>query len=347
MAGKLKNDELLEFTDGLAILVKADIPLDYALESLTGVLESPKLRKLCADLVRRVREGANLSFALTQSKAGFSEAYVGMVRVGEMGGTLDSVLEHLSRMLARNQELKRNLTSAVFYPLVLLGFSLLAVSFILVYVLPSFVSVFRDMNMPLPTAAEFLIWVGETMDQYGLLIVIFLGVVALLIVLAMRSPANRLTLARFVMTLGPIGKVVASWQTVVFCRSLGLMLDSGVPINEACRFATAAVANPAFRKALLPLESGLKEGSSLVAALSQVPYMPKVTVRMVALGERTGSLASMLQRVADLLESRVKFVMGRILVFTEPAIILFMGLLVGFVVVTMLTTIFTLTQGGM
>lgn len=347
MAGKLKNDELLEFTDGLSILVKADIPLDYALESLTGVLESPKLRRLCADLVRRVREGANLSFALSQSKAGFSEAYVGMVRVGEMGGTLDAVLEHLSRMLARNQELKRNLTSAVFYPLVLLGFSLAAVAFIVTFVLPEFVGVFRDMNLPLPAAAEFLIWIGETMDRYGLLIVIFLGVVALLVVVALRSPANRLTLSQLVMRLGPLGKVVASWQTVVFCRSLGLMLESGVPINEACRFATAAVSNPAFRQVLLPLESGLKEGSSLVAALGQMQYMPKVTIRMVALGERTGSLASMLQRVADLLESRVKFVMARILVFTEPAIILFMGLLVGFVVVTMLTTIFTLTQGGM
>ncbi len=347
MAGKLKNEELLEFTDGLAILVKADIPLDYALESLTGVLETPKLRRLCADLVRRVREGANLSFALRQSKAGFSDAYVGMVRVGEMGGTLDVVLEHLSRMLARNQELKRNLTSAVFYPLVLLGFSLAAVGFILIYVLPSFVSVFRDMNLPLPPAAEFLVGLGEAMDRYGLLILLFMGVVAILVVVALRSPANRLTLSQFVMRLGPIGKVVASWQTVVFCRSLGLMLESGVPINEACRFATAAVANPGFRQALLPLESGLKEGSSLVATLAQVSYIPKVTIRMVALGERTGSLATMLQRVADLLESRVKFVMGRILVFTEPAIILFMGLLVGFVVVTMLTTIFTLTQGGM
>jgi len=347
MAGKLKNEELLEFTEGLAILVKADIPLDYALESLTGVLESARLRKLCVELVRRVREGANLSFALSRSQAGFSEAYVGMVRVGEMGGTLDAVLDHLARMLARNQELKRNLVSAVFYPLVLLGFSLAAVSFILIYVLPSFVSVFRDMNLPLPPAAEFLVWVGETMDRYGLLIMLFMAAVALLVAVALRSPANRLSLSQGVMRLGPLGKVVAAWQTVVFCRSLGLMLESGVPINEACRFAAAAVANPGFRQALLPLESGLKEGSSLVAALAQVPYIPKVTLRMVALGERTGSLATMLQRVADLLESRVKFIMGRILVFTEPAIILFMGGLVGFVVVTMLTTIFSLTQGGM
>ncbi len=347
MAGKLKNEEMLEFTEGLAILIQAGIPLDYALESLTGVLESARLRKLCRDLVRRVREGANLSFALSQSKAGFGEAYVGMVRVGEMGGTLATVLDHLARMLARNQEMKRSLASAAFYPLMLLVFSLMAVAFILIYVLPSFVSVFRDMNLPLPPAAEALIWLGEVMDRYGLLILVFLAVVALLVVVALRSPANRLTISRLVMRLGPLGKVVASWQTVVFCRSLGLMLESGVPINEACRFAAAAVANRGFRQALLPLESGLKEGSSLVAALAQVPYLPKVTLRMVALGERTGSLPSMLQRVADLLESRVKFVMGRILVFAEPAVILLMGLLVGFVVVTMLTTIFTLTQGGL
>jgi general secretion pathway protein F len=346
MARKLRGEELQEFTEGLAILLGADIPLDYALESLMGVVETPRLRELCKGLVLRVREGAGLSQALARSGAGFPEAYVGMVRVGEMGGNLGEVLGHLGRMLARNQELKRGLAQAVFYPAVLLAFSLAAVGFILFYVLPAFVEVFQDMRLELPPAAAALVWLGQALDRYGTMVLVLAAAVLLLTLVALRSPANRLTMSRLGLKLGPVGRVLAAWQATVFCRSLGFMLQSGVPISEACRFAAAAVSSPGFRESLLPLESGLKEGSSLVGVLAANPYLPKVTLRMVALGERTGRLAPLLLQVADLLESRVKYVMGRIMVITEPAIILFMGLLVGFVVVTMLTTIFTLTQGG-
>ena len=347
MAGRVSGDELQQFTEGLAILLKADIPLDYALESLAGVVESRRLQQVVRDLVRLVREGYNLSRALAESGAGFTPAYLGMVRVGEMSGTLAQVLDHLARMLKRNQDLKKNLTSAVFYPLVLLVFSLGAVGFILVYVLPSFAAIFQDMNLPLPPAAQVLMGVGQAMDRYGLVLAVFLGVVALLALLSWRAPATRLSLSRAALGLGPLGRILASWQTVIFCRSLGLMLASGVPINEAVKHAAAAVSSPGFQKALEPLENELKEGSSLASALGAVTFVPKVALRMVALGEQTGSLAAMLGRAADFLESRVKLVLGRILVFTEPAIILLMGLVVGFVVVTMLTTIFTITQGGL
>ncbi len=347
MAARLRGEEIHQFTEALAILLKADIPLDYALESLGGLMESPRLRGLCAELVQRVREGAGLSFALSRSGAGFDDAFVGMVRVGEMSGNLPAVLEHLAAMLARNQELKRNLASAVFYPAVLLGFSLLAVGFILVYVLPSFVQVFQDMNLSLPPAAAALVWIGRAVERYGLVLSLLLAAGAALAAVALRSPGNRLALARALLRAGPVGRLVADWQAVVFCRSLGLMLASGVPINQACGYAAAAVGNPAFRRGLAGLDSGLKEGSSLVTALGACPYFPRTALRLVALGEQTGSLATMLQRAAELLESRVKFTLGRLLVVTEPAIILLMGLLVGFVVVTMLTTIFTLTQGGL
>lgn len=347
MPGKVSGEELHQFTEGLAILLKADIPLDYALESLVGVVESRRLRQVVRSLVRLVREGHNLSRALSQCRAGFTPAYLGMVRVGEMSGTLALVLERLAQMIKRNQDLKKSLTSAVFYPLVLLLFSLGAVVFILVYVLPSFAAIFRDMNLPLPPAARVLMGAGEAMERYGLVLAVFTGVLVLLAILCWRSPASRLSLSRAALGLGPLGRVLASWQTVVFCRSLGLMLASGVPINEAVKHAAAAVSSPGFQKALAPLENELKEGSSLAAALAAVPYVPKVALRMVALGEQTGSLAGMLGRAADFLESRVKLVLGRILVFTEPAIILLMGLVVGFVVVTMLTTIFTITQGGL
>lgn len=346
MAAKINSEELYQFTEGLAILLSADIPLDYALESLVGVVESSRLREVVVILVRLVREGRNLSQALAQSGAGFSAAYLGMVRVGEMGGALALVLEQLASMQKRNQELKRSLASAVFYPLMLLMFSLVAVGFILVFVLPSFVSVFQDMNLPLPPAARFLIGLGHVMDDYGLLLALGAAILALALAACWRTPSTRLALSRRGLRLGPLGRLIASWQTVIFCRSLGIMLQSGVPINDACRHAAAVVASPGYREALGALENELKEGSSLVSALAAVPFIPKVALRMVALGEQTGSLALMLGRAADFLESRVKFVTGRLLIFAEPAIILLMGLLVGFVVVTMLTTIFTLTQGG-
>ncbi|MGD8564445.1 MAG: type II secretion system F family protein, partial [Desulfarculaceae bacterium] len=198
----------------------------------------------------------------------------------------------------------------------------------------------------LPPMASALVWVGEMLDAYGLSLALGVCILLLLIVWGWRLPSTNLVLSRMLLRLGPVGRILSWWETVLFYRSLGLMLEFGVPMHEACRLAPTAVNNTGFQKALSRLSQTVAQGSSMVAALSECRVIPKVALRMVALGEQTGSLSGVLLKTADLLESRLNFVVGRILLITEPLITLFMGLLVGLVVITMLTTIFSLTQGG-
>ena len=345
MAAPITSDQRCEFTEMLAILLKAGLPLDHALETLAGVLEGAKLKGLSRSVLRCIREGMSLSAALAQAKAGFNPAYLGMVRVGETGGTLGHLLEQLAEILRRNQELKRKITSSLVYPAILLAFCLAAVLFILIYVLPAFVEVLRDTGKELPGIIAGMVWLGEFIRAYGWYLGLGFLVAALVVVAVAQAPGNRQALSGLVLRLGVLGRILSWWQTVLFCRNLGLMLDSGVPVYDACRFASATVSNLAYRAALASLEPELAEGSSLMAALAGVKVIPQVALRMVALGEQTGSVSSMLLRTSDLLESRINHLIGRILVLTEPVIILVMGLLVGTVVVSMLTTVFTLTQG--
>ncbi|MCB2189627.1 MAG: type II secretion system F family protein [Deltaproteobacteria bacterium] len=343
---RLTSEDLCDFTEGLAILVGAGLPLDYALETLVGLLERDRLKKLAEFLWEMVREGYSLSFALRQAGKGFTEAYVGMVRAGEMAGTLPQVLEQLASGLRRMRELVRHILSSLMYPAVLLLVSISAVIFILTYVLPTFINIFKDMNMPLPTPAKVLMWVGTNLEQYGYFLLG--GLVAVLVGIwwALKQEPVRLAVDKVLLSVGVVGRTVVNWQTVLYTRTLGLLVKGGVPLNEACYYATAATTNLAYRRSLEGVMSELGEGSSLVTALENSPYVPHVALRLVALGEETGNPGQMLLKTAEYLEDRLKTTLNRLVSLVEPLIILFMGSIVGAIVVTMLLTILQLTQGG-
>ncbi len=346
MGKALKTKDLAEFSETLAILLEAGLPLDQALLTAQDVLEAPNGRRLSGRLLELVREGHSLSWALKQAQAGLSPALLGLIRVGEGGGALGQVLGRLGANLRRNQELKRSVSQALYYPAVLMSFSLAAVVFILTYVLPIFVKAFQESNLTLPPLAQFLVDLGGFLGDNGLALLLAALLAVLLLVWAWRHPRTRSALALGLLKLGPLGRLLTWWQTVLFCRSLEVMLSAGMPIDQACPLAAGTVSNPGYAQALAPVREMLSQGKSLLAALTACQVVPRAALRLVALGEQTGQLAAMCGRIADLLEARVRFITSRLLALAEPVIIVVMGLVVALIVVTMLTTIFTLSQGG-
>lgn len=346
MAKTMNPKDLAEFSETLAILLEAGLPLDQALLTAQEVLEAPAGRALAGRLLELVRQGHSLSWALKQAQGGLSPAYLGLVRVGEGGGALGQVLGQLAANLRRNQELKRSVSQALYYPAVLILFSLGAVGFILAYVLPTFVAAFRQSNLALPPMAAMLVDMGDFLARHGLTLILALVLAVLLFLWAWRHPRTQAGLSRALLSLGPLGRLLSWWQTVLFCRGLEVMLAAGMPLDLACQLAAGAVTNPGFARALAPVHKMLSQGQSLLTALTACKVIPTAGLRLVALGEQTGQLAAMCGRTADLLEARVRFITSRLLALAEPIIILAMGLMVGLVVVTMLSTIFTLSQGG-
>lgn len=344
---RLSQSELCDFSEALSTLVGSGLPLDYSLETLQTLLEKPALKRLAAFLLHQIRQGHSLSYSLGLTGGLFNEAYMGMVRAGEMSGTLDKVLAELTEGLVRIRDMRSHILSSLIYPSMLLLVGGAAVVFILTFVLPNFVSVFADMKVELPPSAKALMMVGNFVEAYGWYLGLGLALLVILAVVMLRRPDVRRALGRVVMSLGPMGRLVREWQTVLYCRTLGLLINGGVPVNEACRFAAGAAGNLAFRESLMEVAGELKTGKRLAPALKTSPYLPAVALRLVAMGDETGDTGQMCLKASEFLERRVKNALQRMITLIEPAIILFMGVMVGFIVVTMLTTILTLTQGGL
>lgn len=345
-AERISRQDLRDFTAGLAVLVRTGLPLDHVLETLLGLLKKPRLHKLVQTQLEMVREGHTLSYAMSCNSSSFPNSYVSLVRAGEMSGSLGEVLSQLNAGLKRAGELTGSLASSLIYPSVLLLVSTLAVVFIMAVVLPSFASVFESMNMPLPPSAQVLVGIGQMFADYGWFLASAALVFLVLAAAAWRMPVTRTYIDAALLRLWPLGAILTLWQSAVYCRTLGLLFQGGVPLNEAGTYAASALANTAFRKPLESVTGDLKEGRSLAVALQGSPHLLPVVRRMVALGEESGELGEMLLETSDLLEERLKTVLKRATTLVEPLIILVMGGVVGVIVVTLLTTVLSLSHGG-
>lgn len=345
-AKPLRAEELCNFTEGLAVLVGAGLPLDHVLETVSFMHDSGRVRALTAEMLLAVRGGASLTRAMAEQNGVFSPAYLGLVQAGELSGALAKVLDELAKGLRRNLEIKRHLLTVLLYPAVLLAVSFLAIVFIMVYVLPTFVGVFNDMSTPLPPTAAFLLGLGSFMKENSLLLGLAFAAALGVVFWAMGNQAARQVIDRALLRFGPQRNVLANWLTSQYFRTLGLLVEGGVPLPEACRQATAAVGNRHFRRGLAGVEALLKEGRGLGGALAAGKVIPAAPLRMVVLGEEAANLPTMLDYAARHLENKVKTDIDRVVRLVEPAIILIMGVVVGFIVVTMINTILSLTQGG-
>jgi len=341
---RLSGKELLMLTREMAHLVKSGLPIDRALLILEQSSDTAAVQQMARYLRESIQGGSSLSEAMARKEGEFNDLYVNMVRVGEMGGVLGPVLDKLAGFLERTEEIKRFIVSSAIYPSILMGIGIVSVVVIMGFVVPKFAAIFTDMKQKIPASTMALIQISAFLRAWWWALV--LGVVALVagIWAWARTAAGKAVIDRFSIRLPGIGTLLLDIQVSRFARTLGTLVQSGVPLLKALSIVRNVVSNVLVKRASETIYREVKEGKRVSRLMKEQKVFPAMAVQMVALGEETGKIGEMLTSVADDLDTRIQSRIKSYLSLLEPIAILAMGLIIGGVVISMLTAIFGLND---
>ena len=337
--------ELLAFTQQLATLFEAGLPLDRALTILEELAITPRLKTIVTDLLHGVRGGSSLSDALMRHHPRpFSRLYVNMVRAGEKGGVLEVTLRRLAEFLEARAAFRDAVVSALAYPLVITLVGASAIVFLLTFVIPRFATIFADLGQAIPLPTQILLSVSANARAYWW--VVPPAVLAIVVIWRMwtSTPEGRLTWDQWILRLPIIGPLATKIETARFTRTLGTMLKSGVPVLGAMAVVGDMMSNTAIAGAVGRIAQDVKRGGTIAVSMREHAPFPALAVHMVRVGEETGRLEEMLLKVAETFEGDVRTELRRVIGLLEPIIILGMGVLVAFIVVAMLLAIFSINE---
>jgi general secretion pathway protein F len=341
---KVRNKELLIFTRELSTLLAAGVPLDKSLTTLTDLAPGKELKRITTEVLAAVRGGTSLAEALAQHPKVFPPLYVNMVKAGEIGGVLDEVLERLVDYLNNVQELRDEVRSAMTYPILLVGFGAVTVIILFVFVLPKFAAMFADLGQSLPLATRIMLAVSEAVTSWWMLLTVVVvggGGYALYrwLVTTRRNQLDALKLR-----LPLVGHLTRRIEVARFSRTLGTLLRSGVPVLQALDIVREVATNAVIARAVNEVQVGVREGSGMAAPLGRNGTFPPLALQMIAVGEDTGKLDEMLLNTADYFEREVRNEVKRLTSLLEPVMILVMGVVVGFIVISMLMGVFSIND---
>ncbi|MBS0485846.1 MAG: type II secretion system inner membrane protein GspF [Proteobacteria bacterium] len=336
--------QVLQFTQQLSTLLGAGQPLDRALQILLELPESEKARRIIERIRDHVRGGAPLSDGLEAEPQIFSKLYVNMVRAGEVGGALDTTLARLAQYLERAKALKESVINAMIYPAILIVMVFAALFVLLVFVVPQFAPMFKDMNVELPMITKIVLFAGNTLRDFwwGIAGLIFLAVVFARKQLA--DPPTRLRFDAWVLKRRLFGPLIARLETARLARTLGTLLKNGVPLLTALGIGRNVLANSALAEAVDAATEEVKTGGGLAFALSQSKRFPKLALQMIAVGEESGALDDMLLKVADTFDTEAKNTVDRLLAALVPAVTVVMTGVVAVIMMAILLPILNITS---
>lgn len=343
-AARVRGRDLMYFTRELSTLLSAGLPLDRSLASLSALTENPTLKSIVGNILARVQEGRSLSQALAEHAEVFSPLYINMIRAGEAGGVIETVLQRLADYLESNEKTRTEIRSAMVYPVILVVFSGAAVVILLTYVLPKFATIFEDLGSAMPTSTRIVMGLSDAVFSYWWLMI--------LAVLALRegfrrwvaTKAGRERFDRFTLSAPVVGDLVRKLQIARFSRTLGTMLKSGVPLIQALEIVRAVVANVVIARALVVVQREVSEGKGLSGPLEKAGVFPSLALQMVGVGEETGRLDEMLLVVSDHYDGEVSQAIARAMTFISPAVLLVMGGITAFIVIGMMSAVFSVNE---
>ena len=336
------KSEVQTFTTELFSILNAGLPLDRSLNILAELEADKKMQDIIYSVLNSIRGGSTFSDALEKHPKVFSTLYVNMIRAGESSGALEVVLDKLNEFLESAQELKDHIFSALIYPTILVITGTISIIILVTYVIPRFSAIFSDMGDNLPFATKMLLEFSNVMQSiwWIIILMIFFGVIALRSYI--KTEKGRYNWDAFKLKI--MGDVILKLETARFCRTLGALLRSGVPLLQAVKNSKDIIGNHVISSALDKISRGIKEGQGIARPLSEANIFPQLALSMIKVGEETGQLDTMLLKVANTYEKSLKVSIKRFVSFLEPALILGMGLLTGFIVISMLMAIFSITD---
>jgi general secretion pathway protein F len=339
---KSSKNDLIIFTSELSALLDAGLPLDRSLNILANISESSEMKKIIQDILKSIREGSSFSDALQKHPKIFPRLYVNMIRAGEAGGVLDVVLIKLNEFLESTKELKDHIFSVMIYPTILLTTGSLSIIILLTYVLPKFSVIFDELGGTLPLPTRILLFVSNLLKTYWWIMAAIIVVMFLLFRSYIKSPSGRFKWDSFKLSL--FGDLVRKLETARFCRTLGTLLKSGVPLIQALNNSKDVIGNQVIASTIDTVTAGAKEGKGITIPLTETNAFPPLALSMIKVGEETGQLDNMLLKVATTYEKSLNITIKRFVSLLEPVMILTMGLIIGFIVISILIAIFSITE---
>ena len=335
--------DVVHFTQELAALLKAGLPLDRSLQALQEVTGRPAMKEILGQVLRDLQGGKTLSDSLGRHKI-FSSLYIHLVEAGETGGFLDEALDRLGDYLKTVSEFRSYLLTALIYPIILATVGGLSLILMLLYVVPRFEDFFREMGQSLYWSTSFLLALSRGFRSYWWAAGLLVALAALLVVRLVRSPKGQLTLDRFKMTAPLLGDLSRRVAAAFFAKTLGTLLHNGVPMVTSLRVVIHSVANRYLARSLTGVLANVEKGQQLSVLLKKVGMFPELFLQMVAIGEETGHLADMLLSAALSLENDARTAVRRLMALLEPVLILVTALVVAFIIVSLMLPILNLYE---
>lgn len=340
--GRRRKDQVLTFTTELSALLGAGLPLDRSLNILGEISEEKEMKEVIGEILKSIREGGSFSDALQKHPSRFSLIYVNMVRAGEAGGVLDTVLDQLNEFLESAKELKESVVSAMIYPSILVLTGGASIIVLLTYILPRFSVIFDELGGALPLPTRLLLGFSSFLASFWWLFL--LATIGLVVGLRVFFRTENGRYARDRMLLRMTGEIVRKLETARFARTFGTLIKSGVPMLQALLNAKDVVSNRVIAVSIDSVLKGAREGRGIAVPLAQTRAFPQLALSMIKVGEETGQLDVMLLKVAQTYEKSLRVEIRRFMGLLEPAMILIMGVVIGFIVISMLMAIFSITE---
>ena len=341
--GGVDSKELAIFTRQFSVMIDAGLPLVQCLEILSSQQENKTFQKVLAGTRGSVEGGSTLSAAMKQYPKVFDPLYTNMVEAGETGGILDTILQRLAAYIEKNVKLQRAVKSALVYPIGVLTIAAAVITLLLWKVVPVFATLFAGLGVDLPLPTRIVIGLSHFVGSiFGFLI--FVAVIGMVVGINLwyGTPGGRMAIDTIILKLPVLGILMRKIAVARFTRTLGTLISSGVPILEGLDITARTSGNAVIEKALLRVRKSLEEGKSLTDPLKESEVFPGMVTQMIAVGEQTGAMDAMLQKIADFYEEEVDAAVKDLLTALEPIMIVFLGLVVGGVVISMYLPLFSL-----
>ncbi|MBF0099912.1 MAG: type II secretion system inner membrane protein GspF [Desulfobacterales bacterium] len=341
---RIKPSEITMMTRQLATLISAGFPLVSALYSLIPQCSSKALRNILSQVKDAIEEGNTFANSLSKYPECFSSIYVNMVRAGETSGTLEIVLERLADITEKKQAITNKIKSALAYPIFMAILGVTVLFILLTYIVPNIISIFNEMNQVLPTPTRILIRISDVLKSYGWLLILVIFGVSMTFLSIKQKPKVRQFLDKTKLRIPFFANLIKKLSTAQFCRTLGSLLENGVSMITALDIVKNIVGNTLIAEAIDSAAKEVEKGISLGNSLENTKMLPILAIQMIKVGEQSGNLENMLYKVSDVFDNEVETTIIGMTTLLEPMIILILGIVVGFIVLSICLPIFEMNQ---
>jgi type IV pilus assembly protein PilC len=342
LGGKVKDKQLAIYTRQFSTMVDAGLPIAQSLQILSEQSDSKVLRNVTKGIAGDVQAGATLAESFGKYPKTFDNLFVNMLAVGESGGVLDVVLQRLSVYIEKAARLKARVKSAMIYPITIIGVACLVIIFMMIFVLPTFANMFRSMGAELPLPTRIVMWMSDFTRKYILFILAGAAAGVYALKRYYQTDKGSTVIDTFALKVPVIGMLIRKVAVARFTRTLGTLISSGVPILEALLITARSAGNRVVERAVLQARQHVTAGGTLAEPLKSTPVFPPMVVHMISVGENTGALDAMLGKIADFYDDEVDAAVTALTSLLEPMMIVFLGVVVGGIVVAMYLPIFKL-----